>query len=481
MKKSWLNFICILLCILIPVVTVVSLGFLLPSQFDMTFLGELSLKVERLYSVDEPKIVIIGGSSVPFGVDSKLMEEVLGMPVVNFGLYATLGTKMMLDLSRGAINEGDIIVIAPETDAQTYSLYFNSEAAWQACDSDFSLLFKISGDNATAMLGGFWKYTVQKTKYFFAKGHLNPEGVYNKASFDEYGNIVYERPYNQMTLGYDTSLVIKYSSEIISGDFVEYVNDYVEYAKSKGARVLFSFAPSNEDALDPETTLESLEEFTDFIKTNFKAELISDPNNYIYRSGYFYDSNFHMNDAGMVVHTANLANDIAKALGKELLKEIEIPDVPEKTDIPDVYDYDENEKYFVFDEIYSGGNVAGYAIKGLSELGKAQSTLTTPKAYNGKLVASIRENAFNGAENLSELFVTENINQINDGAFKNTPNLKKIHILAKDPNMTTVNNLSGGLTDGMADDAYFYVASSSYNEFSANYFWGVYSARIRPE
>lgn len=481
MKKSWLNFICILLCILIPVVTVVSLGFLLPPQFDMTFLGELSPKVERLYSVDEPKIVIIGGSSVPFGVDSKLMEEVLGMPVVNFGLYATLGTKMMLDLSRGAINEGDIIVIAPETDAQTYSLYFNSEAAWQACDSDFSLLFKISGDNATAMLGGFWKYTVQKTKYFFAKEHLNPEGVYNKASFDEFGNIVYERPYNQMTLGYDTSLVIKYSSEIISDDFVEYVNDYVEYAKSKGAHVLFSFAPSNEDALDPETTLESLEEFTDFIKTNFKAELISDPNNYIYRSGYFYDSNFHMNDAGMVVHTANLANDIANALGKELLKEIEIPDVPEKPDIPDVYDYDENEKYFVFDEIYSGGNVAGYAVKGLSELGKTQSTLTTPKAYNGKLVASIRENAFNGAENLSELFVTENINQINDGAFKNTPKLKTIHILAKDPNMTTVNNLSGGLTEGMADDAYFYVASSSYNEFSANYFWGVYSERIRPE
>lgn len=66
MKKSWLNFICILLCILIPVATVVSLGFLLPSQFDMTFLGELSPKVERLYSVDEPKIVIIGGSSVPF-------------------------------------------------------------------------------------------------------------------------------------------------------------------------------------------------------------------------------------------------------------------------------------------------------------------------------------------------------------------------------------------------------------------------------
>ena len=52
----------------------------------------------------------------------ELMEEMIGMPVVNFGLYATLGTKLMLDLSLGAIKKGDVVVIAPETDPQTYSL-----------------------------------------------------------------------------------------------------------------------------------------------------------------------------------------------------------------------------------------------------------------------------------------------------------------------------------------------------------------------
>ena len=109
MKKSWISFICILLCVLIPFAAIASIISFLPSQFKNTFLGGLKIKIDRIESIEEPKIVIIGGSSVPFGVDSKQMEEMLGMPVVNFGLYATLGTKLMLDLSREYINSGDII------------------------------------------------------------------------------------------------------------------------------------------------------------------------------------------------------------------------------------------------------------------------------------------------------------------------------------------------------------------------------------
>lgn len=478
MKKAWIKFICIFLCILLPFSAVAATGFLLPSQFRNTFLGELSAKVDRLYSTDEPKIVIIGGSSVPFGVDSKLLEKALGMPVINFGLYATLGTKLMLDLARGAIKKGDIIVIAPETDAQTYSLYFNAEAVWQACDSDFSILGKTSSDDFPKLLGGFWKYTAQKLKYF-RTGSPSPSGVYNKASFDDYGDIVYPRPYNVMTGGYDSSNIIGFSADIISQDFIDYVNDFTSYAEKKGATVYFSFAPSNEDAISPDTTLETLESFASFIKDNFRCTLISDPNNYIYRSGYFYDTNFHMNDAGMILHTRTLALDISAAAGIEMLTEIETPSVPEKPeepDNPDDYGYDENEKYFAFAE-----TLAGYMITGTSALGKTQTSLTTPKAYGGKRVYAIGEGSFDGCDLLSEIYVTENIGQINDGAFSGAGALREIHILAENPNTTTVNSVSMGLTDGMAKGAKFYVKSASYDDFASNYFWGPYSDYLAAE
>ena len=128
----------LILGILIVIVTVL----LLPAQFDDLYLGELADKYARLCELDdENKIVIIGGSSVPFGINSAMIEENLGLPAVNFGLYGPLGTTVMMDLTRGHIREGDIVVLAPETDPQTMSMSFNGEGMWECCDSDYSMLF----------------------------------------------------------------------------------------------------------------------------------------------------------------------------------------------------------------------------------------------------------------------------------------------------------------------------------------------------
>ena len=485
MKKSWITFICILLCVLIPALAVISAALFIPVQFDRTFLGELKDKVERLYSTDEPKIVVIGGSSVPFGVDSVLMEEMLGMPVVNFGLYATLGTKLMLDLSRKAIGKGDVIVIAPETDAQTYSLYFNAEATWQACDGNFSTLTKISSDNFPDMLGGVWKFAAQKIKYATAEEHLDPSGIYNKASFNEYGDISAERPYNIMPVGFDSTMKINISPEIISEDFIDYVNDYVKFAEKKGARVLFSFAPMNENALDESLTMDDLRAFSAFIDERFNAERISDPNGYIYRGGYFYDSNFHLCSAGMIMHTANLAGDIAKALDIPLLKTVEIPPEPQVPDTPDdkpTFDYDENEKYFVFEEITGKGEIIGYRIVGVSDAGKAQSVLHTATAYNSLPVLEFAPHVFDGCDTLSELYISaaEKIESISlqNGVFSGADNLKKIHVTEENPERikvdSTVDDPFKGLCEGMNRSAMICVPKAAYDAYLTNYFWSTY-------
>ena len=122
------------IAILLPFLVIGGVVFALPSQYDKTFLGALRDKYDRLTSLEEPKIVIIGGSSTAFGLDSGMIGEHTGMPVVNFGLYASLGTKAMIDLARRHIGEGDIVVLAPEMDPQTLSLYFNEESMWQALD-----------------------------------------------------------------------------------------------------------------------------------------------------------------------------------------------------------------------------------------------------------------------------------------------------------------------------------------------------------
>ena len=138
-----LSLLSILSVILFPFIVAV----LAPPVYSNTFVGVLDEKVDRLATVEGKKVVVIGGSSVAFGLDSALMEEHLGMPVVNFGLYAAIGTKAMLDLSLPHIGEGDIVVLAPETDAQTLSLYFHGGNMWKAVDDAPSLLLHLPSEN----------------------------------------------------------------------------------------------------------------------------------------------------------------------------------------------------------------------------------------------------------------------------------------------------------------------------------------------
>ena len=116
-------------------------GFGLPVQFGDTFMGELKSKYERLKETSGKRIVLVGGSGVVFDCDSALMDDFFpSYEIVNFGMYAGLGTKAVMDLSENYIYEGDIVILSPEQSEQTFSDYFNGEYMWQAADGAFGML-----------------------------------------------------------------------------------------------------------------------------------------------------------------------------------------------------------------------------------------------------------------------------------------------------------------------------------------------------
>ena len=239
----------ILSILLLPVLV----ALLTPPVYSNMFIGVLDEKVERLSSIEGKKAVVIGGSSVAFGLDSALMEEYLGMPVVNFGLYAAIGTKAMLDLSLPYIGEGDVVILAPETDAQTLSLYFDAKMMWKAIDDAPMLFWRFRGDSKKEMLGGLYSHAMEKLSAL-QSDPINPEGVYNSKSFNAYGDVAYTRSYNIMPLYYDEETPITLDPSIVSADFVDYVNEYIALCEKRGATVYFSFAPMNAAAIDADTT-----------------------------------------------------------------------------------------------------------------------------------------------------------------------------------------------------------------------------------
>jgi hypothetical protein len=65
---------------------------------------------------NQKKIVIAGGSSVLFGVDTNEVGRVLGLPAINFGLMAGLSLDTVFHEINGVVNNGDILVLALEPD-----------------------------------------------------------------------------------------------------------------------------------------------------------------------------------------------------------------------------------------------------------------------------------------------------------------------------------------------------------------------------
>ncbi len=473
-----LNAALLLLAVLIPFAFLFGICFAAPSQYKNTFLGELGDKYDRLYSIKEPKIVIIGGSSTAFGLDSELLEKNLNMPVVNFGLYATLGTKVMLDLSEDAIGKDDIIVIAPETDKQTLSLYFNAETVWQGLDGKMNMLKHIKSENKKDMVGAFFGFTSKKFGYMI-NGAPDPAGVYNHSSFNEYGDIIYDRPYNIMALGYDPNMTVDFDTSMLSEDFIDYLNAYIGKAEKKGAKVYYSFPPINESAIASGVTEETIYNYYDFISRNINCDVISNPNNYILNENYFYDSNFHLNDSGVTVRSANIIKDLYKALGITETVKIEIPEPPSRSEVGgETTDGDNSYAgYFTYSDFGKG-----LVIIGTTDEAKLLKNITVPTVYNGKTVLAIGEEAFKDCGNLKSITINANIVQFYDRVFSGCNALTRIIM-----NYDSAEGVAVGsdLFGGAPDSAKMYFPSQKgFESFVSDYFWGPYDAngnRIMPD
>jgi hypothetical protein len=68
------------------VVTGVALGQYDTTAGDDNYLAAVLEKDRIIRNASSPKVILVGGSNLAFGIDSKMMQDSLGMSVVNMGL-----------------------------------------------------------------------------------------------------------------------------------------------------------------------------------------------------------------------------------------------------------------------------------------------------------------------------------------------------------------------------------------------------------
>lgn len=393
----------------------------LPSFYGGSYYAELSDMYERLYETEGKKLVIIGGSNVAFGVDTQLLESILTQhgfeyTVCPFGLYAAVGTSVMLELSEDALSDGDIVILAFEPTTETMSSYFGATAFWKCCEDSEDMLLHLNRSQTSAMAGNYIPYLQERYAILKSGDFPQPEGVYTKASFNEACNMTYDREGNAMALGFDTGAPVDLAAVTIEEAFAQQVNQFYLDARQKGAAVYFSFSPVNHSALVEDSAVQS---YFELCSETFLCPIISDPNRYIMDAGWFYDNNFHLNSAGAIVRTRNLAEDILAQLGCYDAVSITMPDMP--ASIAEVKTEDVDNRFFTY-QSFEGG----YLVSGLTDDGLEQTSLTVPSSYQGMPVVGFTADALSAAGCLQELTLPSSVESLPDGVFRNCAALERL-------------------------------------------------------
>lgn len=460
----------ILACLLLPVLLLAA-GFGIAPCYEQTYLGAFSHKIHAMKTAQGPRILIAGGSGAAFALRCDLLEQALpGYRAVNLGMYAGLGSAVSLEAAVSGAGEGDIVVFLPEQNRQTLSLYVGGEAMWQAADGHWELLALTPPGGIAKLIAQYPYFAGAKAGFLMNGSYPEGDGIYRRSAFNPWGDIDSAlRACNIMAGGYDLGTGVDFSEELPTRDMLDYINDCTRRCQKAGAKLYVTGCPINALAV-PKGSEAAQAAYLQRLSTQLHCGLLGGAALCILDSGWFYDTNFHLNSAGAVVYTIRLAELLKAELGMDGETGIELPQMPEPAaQLANEGDCSDADCFlFAFDE-----RTASAWVEGLSEAGKDAQTLTVPTHVRGMQVVGIAANAFAGNETLCQIVLQPGIRWLEDGAFRGCSRLASVVLAGISPSSCSVGS---GLLDGCA--ARILVDGSRLGAYRANYFWSVLAERI---
>lgn len=449
--------------------TVAVLVFGSDTLYKDTYLAGMKLKRDLLKETEGKRIVLIGGSSLAFGVRSPLIEkEFPEYKVVNFGLYGALGSECMLDLALPHIKKDDLVVLSFEQNAQTLSTYFSAMDMWQAIDDCKDAYWDLDESDRQAMVPASIAFAQQKLSYQLSSSAPKGDGAYAYENFNSNGDIDCDIPTgNALPHRYDPNQLIDFGLSLWEEDFIKEVNDFSKQVSAKGANTFYWFCPCNESALINPWGIDA---YYQALSERLSFTILGNPHHSLFDPGYFFDSNFHLNNAGAINNTKRMVTDLKAEL--KIAKRTEIEEQPIPLPIVPYVDIEGDNSDLAFFNVEVDGDAA--TIKSLTEDGKKKESLVVPSSFEGKPITRFDVSTFQGNNAIKKLILQGNILEIADFSFTNTTGLTRIEL--RNPKPSTI-QIGSHLLDGT--NAKLYVPKESLGAYRSHYFFSAYASRIK--
>ena len=275
--------------------------FIIGCQYEDGYCASIIDKVNRLKSINEPKIILVSSSNLTFGIRSDMIEEALSMPVVNLGLHGGLGNAFHEDIAKFNIRSGDIVIVCHSEFSDNNNIP-DPALAWITVEYHKDLWPIIRPEDYYGMFRAFPIYWTKALMYALSIMKYDNE-VYSRHNFNKYGDIAQKPESGRQAITWRNTKV-----PAINDTCINRLNEFNRFARARGATLLVAGYPIGKGEYTPPA--EKYEEFQKDLAKRLDCDVISDYRDYFIPYEYFYNTNMHLDDKGAEIRTRQLINDL---------------------------------------------------------------------------------------------------------------------------------------------------------------------------
>jgi hypothetical protein len=293
------------LALLFLLVTLVSVGFIISIPPDYSsYLSAILDKHKLLIETPAPRIILVGGSNIAFGMDSELLQNEMKLPVINDGLHAGLGMEFMLNDLKPYIARGDVIILSMEYDNYIgYKGDLNIISGVLEVDAEtirslsHSQLLQAPG----IIVEGLRNKFNQKLRSLLLN-YFKIDSIYTRSGFDKHGDVISQ--FNK-TGGFSGNDPYMPADASVDAEALIILNNFHDFATARGAKLYLVFpAARQSNCANSKAQFQIL---FDYLKANLKFPVISRPEDFCFPDEFFFDTAYHLDERGTRLRTLVLA------------------------------------------------------------------------------------------------------------------------------------------------------------------------------
>ncbi|WP_156166686.1 hypothetical protein [Pedobacter sp. BMA] len=265
-------------------------------------------------SISSPKVILIGGSNLAFGVDSKKIGDSLKMPVVNMAIGAAFGLEFDINQIRKHLAPGDIVIVSEFPSAPNYQAIFKtlfyepSAINGIRTPLQYYKLFKagilesVLSIQSTVLNGKKINFVLNKNQTI-----SDSTSVYFSKGFNQYGDLIsHLNNIKPKQLNDRGGFTTHYEREI------SLLNNFKKLADEKLAKVYYINPPYPISEFKKNKSL--FMSYQKYLRKNLKVKILGSFYESVFPDSLFFDTVNHLDSMGRTKRTEVLISLLRKEI-----------------------------------------------------------------------------------------------------------------------------------------------------------------------